>query len=104
MHYLELRSSARPSVDTQFSNVRSKLVSLGSTYAKSERFFPVDYLALMLEQHACERRWIVYSVHRLLAEMGVPTTLLFKIYDMMFKAKVCCLLGCRREEGEPYQS
>lgn len=88
MLYLELRSTARSSADIQFANVRSKLVSLGSTYAKSERFFPVDYLAVMLEQHSCEKRWNPYSVHRLLREMGIHTTALFKIYDMMFKAKV----------------
>ena len=72
----------------QFANVRSKLVSLGATYSKSERFFPVEYLAVMLEEHACEKQWNVYHVHRLLRDMGVHTTDLFKIYDMMFKAKV----------------
>lgn len=83
----ELRSSATSSVDTQFVNLRSKLVSLGSTYAKSERFFPVEYLALTLEQQACERHWRANSVHRLLREMGVATLPLYKIYDNMFKAK-----------------
>jgi nuclear pore complex protein Nup155 len=80
--------SSQSPADIQFANVRSKLVSLGSTYAKSERFFPVDYLAVMLEEFACEKGWNICHVHRLLREMGVPTTTLFKIYDMMFKAKV----------------
>lgn len=84
----ELRLSATSLPDTQFSNVRSKLVTLGSLYSKTERFFPVEYLAFMLEQRACERGWDIRSVHRLLTEMGVATTALFAIYDKMFKQKV----------------
>lgn len=86
--YLELRSSAVSSAGTQFTNVHSKLISLGAIYAKSERFFPVSYLAQILEERACEKRWKVNGVHCLLREMGVATITLFKIYDMMFKAKV----------------
>lgn len=84
VHYLELWHAAGPSIE----NVRSKLFSLAPTYAKSERFFPVEYLTLLLEQHSCERRWPVDSVQLLLREMGVPIALLFNMYDKMFKAKV----------------
>lgn len=88
-HYLELLLSAGSPADTQFANVKSKLITLGSVYFKSERFFPVSYLALILEQHACEKRWGPNScVHHLLREMGVSTITLFQLYDKMFKAKV----------------
>ena len=87
--YLELRLSHGCPPDTQFANVKSKLITLGSLYFKSERFFPVSYLALLLEQHACERRWGPAScVQRLLRDMGVATVTLFQLYDKMFKAKV----------------
>ena len=76
------------SAGTQFANVHSKLMSLGAIYAKSERFFPVSYLTQILEERACEKKWKVNGVHCLLREMGVTTVTLFKIYDMMFKAKV----------------
>ena len=75
-------------MDTQFANVQSKLVTLGALYSKSERFFPVEYLAFILEQRACEKKWRLTSVHRLLKEMGVATVSLFTIYDKMFKQKV----------------
>ncbi len=88
VHYLELRLSASSPVGAQFDNVHSKLVTLGSLYSKSERFFPVEYFALALEQRACEKGWNVSAVHRLLKEMGVATTKLFTIYDKMFKQKV----------------
>lgn len=80
--------SAGTSPNVQFGSVQSKLVSLGAIYSRSERFFPVAYLALMLEQHACNKGWEVTAVHGLLRELGVSMTVLFKIYDKMFKAKV----------------
>lgn len=83
-----MMSSTGSGVDTQFANVRSKLVTLGSIYFKSERFFPVEYLAMILEQRACENDWHINSVHRLLKEMGVSVMTLFSIYDKLFKAKV----------------
>ncbi len=86
--YLELRASASSSTKSQFENVRSKLTSLGCVYGGSERFFPVKYLAMMLEEHACARGWEVEGVHRTLREIGVTMVTLFKIYDKMFKFKV----------------
>ena len=99
VHYLELRQSRSSQADTQFAHVSSKLVSFGALYSKSERFFPVEYLALALEQRACEMGWATNSVHRLLTDMGVATTTLFTIYDKMFKQKVGgresqCLMLC----------
>ena len=81
-------SSAGSPAEVQYSNVHSKLITLGSVYSRSERFFPVRYLALILEQHACERGWGSHSVHQLLKEMGVSTMALFQVYDNMCRARV----------------
>ena len=81
----ELRQS---STRASFESVRAKMLHLGSLYSRSERFFPMEFLALTLEKHACERSWDVASVCSLFLEMGVPLMELFKVYDKLFKAKV----------------
>ncbi len=80
-----LRSS---SVHQSFESVQVKMLELSSLYARSERFFPKEYLAVTLEKRACDFPWAVSGVYRLMRAMGVAIVDLFKIYDKHFKAKV----------------
>ena len=68
--------------------VKDKVITLGRVYGRSERFFPLEYLVEILEQHSCQRRWEVEFVYQCLLEVGVSVRALFDIYNKMFKAKV----------------
>ena len=83
---LQLTLNAPP--PSQMQAVRTKLSHLGPLYARSERFFPLEYLTLILEKYSCQRRWERGFVHQLFLEIGVSMTTLFTVYDKMFKAKV----------------
>jgi hypothetical protein len=63
-------------------------VFLGATYAGNERFFPLEYIVQLMEQHSCKKNWEVKFVYEVMQEIGVSTKTLFSIYDKMFKAKV----------------
>lgn len=67
--------------------LRSKLVGQGQLYARSERFFPLSYLALRLEQEAARSSWPAGFVHQTLQEIGVSLPKLFAVYNQMFKEK-----------------
>lgn len=90
----ELRSSGGSSAQSQMQSIRGKLTTLGVTYAGSERFFPLEYLVQLLEQHSCNKGWDVDFVYKVMLEIGVSVRALFTIYDKMFKAKVShfCLM------------
>ncbi len=68
--------------------IRTKLMQLGPLYSASERFFPLRYLVVSLEKHACQRGWERGFPHQLLLEIGVSLKSLFLVYDEMYKAKV----------------
>lgn len=84
----ELQLTLNAPLPSQMQAVRTKLSHLGPLYARSERFFPLEYLALILEKYSCQRRWEKEFVHQLFLEIGVSMTTLFTVYDKMFKAKV----------------
>lgn len=69
-------------------SIRGKLTSLGVTYAGSERFFPLEFLVQLMEQHSCKRGWDVDFVYKVMLDIGVSVRTLFLVYDKMFKAKV----------------
>ena len=68
-------------------------MSLGATFAGNERFFPLEYIILLMEQHSCKKNWEVEFVYEVMQEIGVSTKTLFVIYDKMFKAKVSTTLN-----------
>lgn len=84
--FTELRSISVS--EAQKQSIRGKLTTLGTTYSGSERFFPVEYIVQLLEQHSCNRGWGVEFVYEVMLEIGVSVRALFAIYDKMFKAKV----------------
>lgn len=84
----ELRSTCGS--EAQKQSVRGKLISLGITYAGSERFFPLEYVVQLMEQHSCKNSWGVEFVYEVMLEIGVSMKKLFVIYDKLFKTKVSC--------------
>ena len=79
--------------DAQKQSIRSKLTTLGATYAGSERFFPLEYIVQLMEQHSCNKGWGAEFVYEVMLEIGVSVRMLFVIYDKMFKAKVSTLIA-----------
>ena len=84
----ELRSTYGS--EAQKQSIRGKLMSLGTTYAGSERFFPLEYIIQLMEQYSCKNSWGVEFVYEVMLEIGVSVKTLFIVYDKMFKAKVSC--------------
>ncbi|XP_064386411.1 nuclear pore complex protein Nup155-like isoform X2 [Halichondria panicea] len=76
-----------PTAPAQMQAIRTKLMQLGPLYSASERFFPLRYLVVSLEKHACQRGWERGFPHQLLLEIGVSLKSLFLVYDEMYKAK-----------------
>lgn len=69
-------------------SIRGKLINLGVTYAGSERFFPLEFIVKLMEQHSCNKGWDVDFVYKVMLDIGVSVRALFVIYDKLFKAKV----------------
>lgn len=87
---VELRSS--DGSEAQKRSIRSKLMSLGAIYAGNERFFPLEDIIQLMEQHSCKLNWEVEFVYEVMQEIGVSMKTLFIVYDKMFKAKVSTIL------------
>ena len=86
---IELRSTNGS--EAQKQSIRDKLMSLGTTYAGNERFFPLEYIIQLVEHHSCKKNWGVEFVYEVMQEIGVSVKTLFVIYDKMFKAKVSAI-------------
>lgn len=68
------------------------MISLGATYSGSERFFPLEYIVQLMEQHSCKKNWGEKFVYEVMQEIGVSMKTLFFVYDKIFKTKVSTIL------------
>ncbi|XP_077397334.1 nuclear pore complex protein Nup155-like isoform X2 [Festucalex cinctus] len=61
-----------------------KLLSLGRIYGGEPRYFPLEFLVMILEHEVCRLRWDVAFVTFTLQKIGVPLACLLQVYDRLY--------------------